>query len=149
MEQLLLLGGRFLGGLKACVSPSGELILKLLDSTCGIDELQLASVERVADITNVDLEFFSGAASGEAIAATAGHFGFEVLGVDAIFHDRDLASSAGKSCYGLSKKAEPQRRFIDEIPGESTSKGQNQEGICAIEPQFSRCFWIQGDRLTA
>jgi hypothetical protein len=100
MEQLLLLGGRFLGGLKACVSPGGELVLKLLDSPCGINELQLAGVKWVADITNVDLEFFSGAASGEAIAATAGHFGFEVLGVDAIFHDSDLVYRALREWIG-------------------------------------------------
>jgi hypothetical protein len=149
MGSLLLFRRSFLGGLEAGISTSSELVLELFDPTSGVNELELSGVERMADVANVDLELFAGAACSKTISATASHLGFEVFWVDAIFHDRDLASSAGKSCYGLSKKAEPQRRFIDEIPGESTSKGQNQEGIYAIEPQFSQGFCIQGDRLTA
>jgi len=149
MGSLLLFRRSFLWGLEAGISTSGELVLELFDPTCGVNELEFAGVKRVANVANVHLELLAGAPGHEAISTATRDLGFEVFWVDAIFHDRDLASSAGKSCYGLSKKAEPQRRFIDEIPGESTSKGQNQEGIYAIEPQFSQGFCIQGDRLTA
>jgi len=103
MGSLLLLRGRLLRRLKTGVGSCSKLVLELFDSACGVDELQLAGVERVADITNVDLEFFSGAASGEAIAATAGHFGFEVLGVDAIFHDSDLVYRALREWIGRNE----------------------------------------------
>ena len=100
MGSLLLFRSGLLGGLKTGIGTRGELVLELFDPTGGINELELTRVERVADIANVDLEFFSGAASGEAIAATAGHFGFEVLGVDAIFHDSDLVYRALREWIG-------------------------------------------------
>lgn len=95
MGSLLLLRSWFLCGLKAGVGACCEFVLKLLDPTSRVNELQLAGVERVADIANVDLEFLAGAAGAEAVPATAGHFGFEVLRVDAIFHDRDLCKPIG------------------------------------------------------
>lgn len=90
MGSLLLFRSGFLGGLKTGVSTRGELILELFDPTGGINELELSGVERVADIANVDLEFFAGTASSETVSATACHLGFVVFWVDAVFHDRDL-----------------------------------------------------------
>jgi hypothetical protein len=90
MGSLLLLRGRLLRGLKTGVGSCSKLVLELFNPTSGVNELQLACVKRVANVANVDLQFLASAACGEAIAATAGHFGFEVLWVDAIFHDRDL-----------------------------------------------------------
>ncbi len=86
LGPLLFLGGR-LFGTKAGVSTSGELGLELFDPTGGIDELQFARVKRVANIANVHAEFFSNAAGLKSIAATAGYFGFAVIGMDAVFHD--------------------------------------------------------------
>ncbi len=90
MGSLLLFRRSFLGGLEAGIGTSGELVLELFDPTGGINELELTRVERVADIANVDLEFFAGTASSETVSATACHLGFVVFWVDAVFHDRDL-----------------------------------------------------------
>lgn len=87
MDQLLLLGNRLLLVLKASVGAGREFVLKLLDPTGGVDELQLACVKRVANIANVDLHFLAGAPRYEAVATATGNLGFEILGVDSVFHD--------------------------------------------------------------
>ena len=87
MDQLLLLGNRLLLVLEASVGAGREFVLKLLDPTGGVDELQLACVKRVANIANVDLHFLAGAPRDEAVAAATGNLGFEILGVDSVFHD--------------------------------------------------------------
>ena len=86
LRQLFLLGGRFLGT-KTCIGACSEFGLELFDSSGGIHELELAGVERVADVANVDAELFANAASLERIAATAGYFGFLIVGMDVVFHD--------------------------------------------------------------
>jgi len=75
---------------QAGVGSGSELVLELLNPACSVDELQFARVERMANIANVDLEFFASASGGEAITTTARDFGFEVLGVNAVFHSRNL-----------------------------------------------------------
>ena len=86
LKQLFLLGSRLLGA-ETCVGTSSKLGLELFDPARGIDELQFARVKRVANIANVHSKFFSNAASLEGIAATAGYFGFAVIGMNAVFHD--------------------------------------------------------------
>ena len=63
--------------------------MKLLDTPRCIDVLQLSSVERVAAVTNIDLQLFPRAASLKGITATTFHGRFKVFGVDAVFH-RDM-----------------------------------------------------------
>ena len=87
MEQLLLLGSRFLVR-EACVGTSSEFVLELFDPACGVDELEFARVERMANVANVDLQLFPRAAGSKAVATTAGHLGFEIVWVNAVFHDR-------------------------------------------------------------
>lgn len=87
LRQLFLLSGRLLWILKASVSASSELILELLDPTSGVHELQLAGVERVANIANVHSKLLAGAASYETVPASAGNLCFDVFWMNAIFHD--------------------------------------------------------------
>jgi hypothetical protein len=94
MEQLLLLGS-LLGRLETGISPGSKLVLKLLDPPGSVNKLKFTGVKGVTDVANVNLEFFACTAGVETIPATAGHFGFEVLRVDAIFHDSDLGMYGG------------------------------------------------------
>ena len=86
LEQLLPFGGWFLGT-EASVSTSREFRLELLDASGRVDELQFAGVKRMTNIANVDTKLFANAASLKGISATAGHFGFTVIGMDIVFHD--------------------------------------------------------------
>lgn len=96
MGQLLLLcSGRLLLILKTGVRSSGELGLELFDPSSGVNELQFARVEWMANVANVDLQLFAGATGSEAVAATTRHLSFEVLGMDSIFHDRALVDGVG------------------------------------------------------
>ena len=90
MGSLLLLCSRLLRRLKTGVGTSGELVLELLNPSSRVYELQLARVERMANIANVNLQFLACTSGGEAITTTARDFGFEVLGVNAVFHSRNL-----------------------------------------------------------
>ena len=90
LGQLFLLSSRLLGVLKASVSASSELILKLLDPTSCVHELQLASVEWVANIANVHSKLLAGAASYETVPASAGNLCFDVFWMNAIFHDFEV-----------------------------------------------------------
>jgi hypothetical protein len=89
-SQLLLLGGWLFGVLQAGVGPGSKFVLELLNTACGVHELKFPGVERVADVTDVDLELFTRAARDKAIAAAARDLGLEILGMDAVFHDRSL-----------------------------------------------------------
>jgi len=80
METLLL------AALQAGITGSGELVLELLDAACRIDELQFACVEGMAHAADIDLQFLTGAARGELVAAAAGDVRFVVFGMDAVFH---------------------------------------------------------------
>lgn len=84
MEKLLLLC-LFLR-CQAAVAARGELLLELVDPTSRVDVFQLAGVERMTRVANINLQLGSNAASGEGIAATASHRGFLVFGMDAVFH---------------------------------------------------------------
>jgi hypothetical protein len=86
LDQLLLLGSGFLLVLEAGVRARRKLVLELLDTTGSVDELQFTCVEGMADIANVDLQFFTRAACFETVATSAGDLRFEVLGMNAVFH---------------------------------------------------------------
>ncbi len=85
LKQLFLLGS-FLRRLKRSVGASSELVLELLDPTCGVNKLQLAGVERVANIANVHFQFLAGAAGDKAVPATARYRDLLVIRMNAIFH---------------------------------------------------------------
>ena len=86
LEQLLLFRG-WLFGTETCVSTSSEFVLELFNAPCGVYELEFACVKRMANVTNVNAKFFSNASSLERVSATAGNFGFTVIGMDIAFHD--------------------------------------------------------------
>lgn len=86
MEELLLLRSRLLLVCKAGVRSGSELVLELLDPTCGVDELQLARVKRMANVANVDLQLFTSATGLKAVPTTTGYLGFKVLWMNAVFH---------------------------------------------------------------
>jgi hypothetical protein len=90
LEKLLLLLGGLLALFQAGVTGGGKLVLKLLNATCRVDELQLARVKRVASAADIDLEFFARASRRKAIAATAGDFGFYVFGMDVSLHGKGI-----------------------------------------------------------
>ena len=73
-------GGLLLAALQAGVAGGGELLLELLDPPRRIDVLQLARVERVAVVANIDLHLGLGAAGDERFAATARDLGHMYLG---------------------------------------------------------------------
>lgn len=86
LAQLLLFGGWLLSA-ETSVCTGSEFGLELFDASRSVDELQLAGVKRVANIANVDSKLFANAASLKGISATAGYFGFTVIGMDVVFHD--------------------------------------------------------------
>jgi len=86
LKQLLLLWRWFLGA-ETCIGTSSEFGLELFDTSGGVNELQFARVERMADIANVNAKLFTNAASLEGVSATAGYFGLAVIGMDIVFHD--------------------------------------------------------------
>ncbi len=85
LRQLFLLGG-LLRWLERSISAGGKLVLELLDTPCGVDELQFAGVERVAGVANVNLELFASASGGEAVTATAGYRDLLIVRVNSVFH---------------------------------------------------------------
>ena len=63
------------------------LSIELLNTTCGINDLLLASVERMAGRTNFDVKrLFHCRLSLEYATARAGNFDFAVSGMDIGFH---------------------------------------------------------------
>ena len=74
--------------------------LELLDAAGCIDELLLASVERMASAAKFGLDLRQSGANSKGIAAGANHFGFFViLGVDVFFHIFALFPE----CYDTNK----------------------------------------------
>src|SRR5262249_7282658 len=71
------------GGLCFPVEPA----LEALDLPGRVDDALRARVERMAGRADVELEQRPGGHSGEGVAAAADHFGLDVLGMDAWFHD--------------------------------------------------------------
>lgn len=76
--------------LQAGVSATTETALELFNSTCRVDILQLARVERMAFATNVDLKFRLRTTRLERVATTAGYRRLHISGVDAFLHDLTL-----------------------------------------------------------
>ena len=76
----------FLPLLKAAVASCGEFALEFFDPTCTVDIFQLAGIERMAGVTDVDLQFFPRAASGKCITTTASHVGFMIFRMDFFLH---------------------------------------------------------------
>jgi hypothetical protein len=87
LRQLFLLGSWLFCVLQTGISPSSKLGLELFDPASGVNEFQLARVERMADIANVDSQLFANASGNETIATTASNLRFDVVGVDLFFHD--------------------------------------------------------------
>ena len=72
---------------------TGEFCAKFFDTTGGVNVFQPACVERMASVTNIDFQFRFGAFGDERIPATAGHFRFDVFGVNAFFHGSNFPST--------------------------------------------------------
>ena len=87
LRQLFLLWSWLFWVLQTGVGSSSKFVLELFDPASGVNELQLARVERMADIANVDSQLFANAFGNETIAATASNLRFDVVGVDLFFHD--------------------------------------------------------------
>ena len=68
------------------IAGADELLPKLLDPARRVDVLQLARIERMAGVADVDLQLRPGAASGEGVSAAAGDGAIHVLGMDFVFH---------------------------------------------------------------
>ncbi len=71
---------------KAGVRSGSELVLELLDPARGVNELEFARVERMANVANVDLQLFSSATGLKTVPTTTGYLGFKVLWMNAVFH---------------------------------------------------------------
>jgi len=84
-ESLLFLRGLF-WLLQTGVASGLELRTEFLDSSGGVYELQLAGVERVASVANIDFQFRSRTARHKCIPTTASYRCFEILWVDTFFH---------------------------------------------------------------
>ena len=87
LRQLFLLWSWLFRVLQTGIGSSSKFGLELFDPASGVNELQLACVERMADIANVDSQLFANAFGNETIAATASDLRFDVVGVNLIFHD--------------------------------------------------------------
>ena len=87
LRQLFLFWCWLFWVLQTGVGSSSKFGLELFDPACGVNELQLARVERMADIANVDSQLFANAFGNETVAATASNLRFDVVGMDLIFHD--------------------------------------------------------------
>lgn len=87
LRQLFLLWSWLFRVLQTGIGSSSKFCLELFDPASGVNELQLACVERMADIANVDSQLFANAFGNETIAATASNLRFDVVGVNLIFHD--------------------------------------------------------------
>src|SRR5262245_28889008 len=76
----------FLGGFLALPLPV-VLLLELLDPAGGVEVLHLAREERMAGRADFDSDALARAARDELVAAATRHRGFDILGMDALFHD--------------------------------------------------------------
>lgn len=94
--------------LEARVSTRSELLLELVDSTRGVDVLQLAGVERMALAANVDTHLASASrrASREGISAATNDRRDLIIGVNAVFHGV-FSLCLGRACWRGYSKIEP------------------------------------------
>ena len=86
LKQLFLLCSWFLLVLQAGIGAGCKLRLKLFDAACRVDELQLACVERMAHIANIDAELFANTFGNETVSATASYLSLDVVWVNFVFH---------------------------------------------------------------
>ena len=85
-DAALRLALLLLRALQTGVAAAGEFALKLFNTTRRIDVLQLARVERVAAVADVDLQLLARAACLKRIPAAASDGRVEVIRVNAFFH---------------------------------------------------------------
>jgi hypothetical protein len=71
---------------QTCIACLGKLVLEFLDSTCCIDKLQLAGIERMAEVANIDFQFFAGTAGLKRIATATGNRGVMIFRVYVTLH---------------------------------------------------------------
>src|SRR5215467_7102633 len=65
----------------------GVLLAEFLDPACGVDDLLLARVERVAGGAHFDVQFLAQRGTGrKGVPAAADHLDFLVFGMDLFFH---------------------------------------------------------------
>jgi hypothetical protein len=87
----------FFVGAEESLLADAVFLAELLDAAGRIDDFLLARIERMASRTNFNVQrLVHRGTGGEAIAATARHDNFIVLGVDACFHIALPGSEPGK-----------------------------------------------------
>ena len=84
------------------VRSTGEFVFELFDASCRVDELQFARVERMANATNIDLEFRLGRPGRKLVSATTGYLGLNVLRMNVTFHDY-IFTRAHAHCTRMGK----------------------------------------------
>jgi hypothetical protein len=95
MKQLLLL--RSLFRRQAPVGSRGEFLLELIDSASSVNVFQLARIERVTLVANVNFQLRANALGLKLVAATTGDRGILILRVDALFHNSFSVFRGGDS----------------------------------------------------
>ncbi len=68
------------------IARSSKFVLEFFDSSSSVNKLELARIEWVARIADVDLQLFTSAPRDKAVATAAGDLGFLVIGMDASLH---------------------------------------------------------------
>lgn len=72
--------------LQTRIGAGGKLLLELVDSPRGVNELELAGVKRMALAADVEFQLRADAAGFKGRATTAGNGGDLIFGVNAVFH---------------------------------------------------------------
>ncbi len=73
--------------LQTGVATLSEFVLEFLDASSAVHILKLASVERMALVTNVNLQLFLRTPCCKGIPTTAANCRFKILGMDVFLHD--------------------------------------------------------------
>src|SRR4029077_10425639 len=81
------------GGLLLALVPV-VFALELLDAAGGVHVFHLSGEERMASRADFDGDILLGAARDELVAATTGHGGLFVFGVNSLFHDKCSTGSS-------------------------------------------------------
>lgn len=94
-------------------------LIKLLNTTSSVDNLLVASKERVAFVANVDFHHvrFVSRMSGKTLATSALYFDFVIVWVYFTFHNNYLVTKylVGLLYIKISKKAIVLRKFFTKI----------------------------------
>ena len=88
---------------QAGVVALGKLALEFLDASCRIDELQLARVERMTHVADIELQLRAGTAGAERIPTTACDLGLEVLWMNAFLHSLNSCCAFTAALVGLDR----------------------------------------------